>query len=197
MSFDLFVFVAQLPTELAHRWEQLLPEFGLRCTFYPGYHPSTWHDVFAPVRVEVLTEAFPCAAAYGSQPLLTEIALDDMDVSAGEYADIKLSALKEVPPSLRPALERATRCIHLHSSAGRTLIRFRLQCFAAATLSVMTQGVLLDPQRGGYLNGQDAIRHARQLADAYEQRADPEDWNLTVFTDWSAWDGELPPYGLF
>ena len=29
MSFDLFVFVPQLPADLARRWEQMLPELGL------------------------------------------------------------------------------------------------------------------------------------------------------------------------
>ena len=193
MSFDLFVFVPQLPIDLAHRWEQALLECGLHCTFYPGYHPSTWHDAFAPVRVAVLAQAFPAAAVYGSRPLLTDIELDDMDVTEGEFADIKISALEDVPVHLRFALEQATRCIHLHSSAGRTLLQFRLQCCAAATLAVMTEGVLLDLQQGGYLSGQDALEHAKQVADDYEQRAEPDDWKLTVFRDWSAWDGELPP----
>ena len=192
MSFDLFVFVPFLPSDLTKQWEQSLPEFGLRCTFYPKYHPSTWRDCFAPVRVEVLPGSFPFADAYGSAPLLTEISLDDMDVVRGEYTDIKTSALEDVPLRLHSALERATRCIHFHTAAGRIPLALRMQCFTAATLAVMTQSVLLDPQEGGYLAAQDAIEHARQVADDYERYSSPDDWDLTHFTAWSQWDGEIP-----
>lgn len=144
------------------------------------------------MRVEVLPGSFPFAAAYGSAPLLTEISLDDMDIVRGEFADIKTSALEDVPLHLRSALERATRCIHFHSAAGRTPIGLRMQCFTAATLVVMTQSVLLDPQEGGYLAAHDAIEHARQVADDYERHSSPDDWNVTHFTAWSQWDGEPP-----
>jgi hypothetical protein len=193
VSFDLFVFVPTLPSDLISKWERILAAYGLDCQFYPGYHPSTWHDCFAPVQVTVDPTAFPSARLYGVEPLLSEIELDDMDVQAGEYADLKTSALRIVRPDLYEALAHTTRCIQLSSSAGRTLIQFRLQCFTAATLTVMTEGILLDPQPGGgYFSAATAIHHAAQRADSYEQDADPDDWNLARFTTWSAWDGELP-----
>jgi hypothetical protein len=193
VSFDLFVFVPTLPSDLIPQWERMLAAYGLDCQFYPGYHPSTWHDRFAPVRVIVDPTAFPCARLYGIHALLSEIELDDMDVQAGEYVDLKTSTLQAVPPHLYEALAHTTRCIQLSSSAGRTLIRFRLQCFTAATLTVMSEGILVDPQLGGgYFSGATAIHHAAQRADSYEQGADSDDWNLPRFTTWSAWDGELP-----
>lgn len=193
MSFDLCVFVPTLPSDLISTWERLLAAAGLDCQFYPGYHPSSWHDRFAPVRVTVDPRAFPRAWRYGVEPLLSEIELDDMAVEAGVYADLKTNALRIVPPALSAALARTTRCIELRSSAGRTLIQFRMQCFTAATLTVMTDGILQDPQPGGgYFSGATAIHHAAQRAERYEQDANPTEWNLARFTTWSAWDGELP-----
>jgi hypothetical protein len=111
MSFELLVFVRALPSDLIPRWENSLKDSGLECQFYPGYHPSKWHDNFAPVRVTIHPAAFPNAFRYGTTPLLSEITLDIMDVQTGEYSDVKASALRSAPENLRVMLSQANQCV--------------------------------------------------------------------------------------
>jgi hypothetical protein len=184
MSFDLFVYVPTLPDDLIPLWEAQLAHHGLICSFYPGFHPTTTPDNFIPVRVQVVPGAFPQADRYGTAPLYTELELDYEDASGEYFPEWQASALRYAPANLHSYLEQASCCLYFRTAAGRTLIEFRLQYFAAATLAVLTNGLVDDPQAGQYLVGADAIQKATVEADAYEARADRDDWQLPVFNGW-------------
>lgn len=185
MSFDLFVYVPNLPDNLVPLWEAQLANHGLICSFCPGFHPRTTIDSFISVRVQVVPGAFASAAHYGVAPLYTELELDYQDASGEYFPEWQAAALRYAPTSLHSYLEQASCCLYFRTAAGRTLIEFRLQYFAAATLAILTNGLVEDPQTGPFLVGADAIQNATVEADGYEARAAPEDWQLPLFNGWS------------
>jgi hypothetical protein len=184
MSFDLFVYVPTLPSDLIPLWEAQLAHHGLICSFYPGLHPVAWPDNFIPVQVGVVPAAFPLADRYGSAPLAADLELYYEDSTGEDFPEWRTSAFQYAPPAIHPYLEQASCCLYFRTAAGRTLIEFRLQYFAAATLAVLTSGVVDEPQAGQYLVGANAIKQAALEADTYEARADPEEWRLPLFNGW-------------
>jgi hypothetical protein len=184
MSFDLFVYAPSLPTDLIPLWEAQLAHHGMICTFYPGFHPVAMPMVFLPIQVQIMPDAFPRANHYGLSPLYTELELDYEDALGEYFPEWKTTALRYAPATLHPYLQQASCCLYFRSAAARTLIEFRLQYFAAATLAVLTTGILEDPQAGKFLVGAEGLERARVEADAHEARAAPDDWMLPQFTGW-------------
>jgi hypothetical protein len=184
MSFDLFVYAPPLPANLIPLWEAALARYWLICSFYPGFHPITTHDSFVPIQVRVVPDAFPLADRYGAASLYAELEVYCEDVAGEYFAEWRARAFQYAPATLHPYLEQAACCLYFRTAAGRTLIEFRLQYFAAATLAILTNGLVDDPQTGCYLVGADAIQKATAEADTYEARADPDDWQLPLFTGW-------------
>jgi hypothetical protein len=186
VSFDLFVYAPGLPADLISQWQQQLARHGLICHFPPGFQFSPWADSYVPVRVQVTPGAFPLAGRYGTHPLLAEFELEVAPSTSEYFAEWKATTLQDIPPTTRPYLERAIQCLYFRTGAGRTPLDLRLQYFAAATLAVITDGVIHDLEEGEYFVGEAALVHAAYMANAYEtaRTANPEEWQLPLFSDW-------------
>jgi hypothetical protein len=74
---------------------------------------------------------------------------------------------------------------HFRSAMGRTLAELILQCYGAASLAVITNGVYHDPQAGESFEGVSAIKRADWEIMAYEPYIDLQARALHEFTDWS------------
>ncbi len=74
---------------------------------------------------------------------------------------------------------------HFRSAMGRPLAELILQCYGAASLAVITNGVYHDPQTGESFNGTSAINRANWEIMAYEPYIDHSARSQHLFTNWS------------
>jgi hypothetical protein len=74
---------------------------------------------------------------------------------------------------------------HFRSAMGRTLAELILQCYGAASLAVITNGVYHDPQAGESFEGVSAIKRAEWEIMAYVPYIDQHARAQHEFTDWS------------
>jgi hypothetical protein len=74
---------------------------------------------------------------------------------------------------------------HFRSAMGRTLAELTLQCYGAACLAVVTDGVYYDPQTGESFEGLSAIRRADWEIMAYEPYIDEDARAQHEFSKWS------------
>ena len=74
---------------------------------------------------------------------------------------------------------------HFRSAMGRSLAELVLQCYGAASLAVITNGVYLDPQTGESFEGVSAISRADWEIMAYELYIDDDARVQHEFTKWS------------
>lgn len=74
---------------------------------------------------------------------------------------------------------------HFRTAMGRTVAELILQCYGAACLAVITNGVYHDPQTGESFEGVSAIRRADQEIMAYQPYMDQYARTQHVFTQWS------------
>lgn len=74
---------------------------------------------------------------------------------------------------------------HFRTAMGRTLAELILQCFGAASLAVITNGVYYDPQTGESFEGVSAINRADWEIKAYEPYIDHRARMQHEFTNWS------------
>jgi hypothetical protein len=74
---------------------------------------------------------------------------------------------------------------HFRSAMGRTLAELILQCYGAASLAVISNGVYHDPQTGESFEGALAIKRAHWEVMAYEPYIDHDARVQHGFTKWS------------
>lgn len=74
---------------------------------------------------------------------------------------------------------------HFRSASGRPLAELVLQCYGAASLAVITDGVYHDPQTGESFEGAAAINRADWEILAYEPYIDHHARVQRAFTRWS------------
>jgi hypothetical protein len=78
---------------------------------------------------------------------------------------------------------------HFRTASGRTLAELTLQCYGAACLAVITNGVYHDPQAGESFEGASAIERANWEIMAYQPYIDQRARVQHPFTQWSDYDG--------
>src|SRR5262245_42413717 len=74
---------------------------------------------------------------------------------------------------------------HFRTAMGRTLAELILQCYGAACLAVITDGVYHDPQTGESFEGASAIQRADWEIMAYQPYVDHNARAQHAFTQWS------------
>jgi hypothetical protein len=74
---------------------------------------------------------------------------------------------------------------HFRTAMGRTLAELILQCYGAACLAVITNGVYHDPQTGESFEGASAMQRADWEIMAYQPYIDQRARVQHVFTQWS------------
>jgi hypothetical protein len=180
MSFSLHVLAQRLPEDFVSRWKESLANYGLHCEFPPGLSLGEWRGGYLPVKLDVDPNAFPSAGRYGAQSLLAGFELDLSGTASGWEA-------LELPARLSERMRQVEREFFLETHLGRTVADLRLQCFAAATLAIITDGVLYDGQQGVYYFGEEGIEAAAREAGEYENNLSEEDeWENLVFPGWEA-----------
>lgn len=81
-----------------------------------------------------------------------------------------------------------TNSAHFRSAMGRPLAELILQCYGAACLAVITNGVYHDPQAGESFEGDSALQRADQEIMAYEPYIDHHARAQHPFTQWSDYE---------
>jgi hypothetical protein len=74
---------------------------------------------------------------------------------------------------------------HFRTASGRTIAELILQCYGAACLAVITNGVYHDPQTGESFEGEPTIQRADWEVIAYQPYMDQHARMQHVFTQWS------------
>lgn len=77
---------------------------------------------------------------------------------------------------------------HFRTAMGRTIAELIMQCYGAASLTVITNGVYRDPQTGESFEGHAAITQADREIMAYEPYIDDYARAQHPFTIWSDYD---------
>ena len=186
MSFGLSVYAPEWPGDLARVWQESLSRHGLVVEVFPGFSAAQWKGGFLPFRLVVTAGSFPAAERYGSEAVLAGFEVDFRSENSADLEEVAAEASPEAA-----AVYRKSRCsAYFSSSMGRTVADLRLQCFAAATLALASDGLVSDGQQGKDFLGDAAIQNAAREADAFDQQPiNEQDWDLMPFPGWSALGG--------
>lgn len=184
MSFELLVAAPDLTEDLTPAWIAALADYGLECEFYPGFSLLNWRGGHLPASLRITRlDAFPAANRYGPMPILAGFELD--------ISEFRPVGLRRMVPRRLSRFPAVGSRVAFRTATGRSVADLRLQCMAAATLTSITGGLYSDPQQGVVLGPADAISAAIREANGFEENpVTPDDWTLTVFTSWQAFDSE-------
>ncbi len=164
MGFELTVVPDKVPPDLRSRWQQALQEAGLTCEFHPSFQGADWPGGYLAIKVTGIgPDSFAAAWRYDeSMPFICGF---ELEVSAADDAGGNAGS--------------DTRLFVFRTGTGRSVADLRLQWFGAATLALLTEGEVEDPQRGELFRGGMALAQATREADEYEEKwAKPEDWDF-------------------
>jgi hypothetical protein len=81
-----------------------------------------------------------------------------------------------------------TKSAHFRSAMGRPLAELILQCYGAACLAVITNGVYHDPQTAESFEGDSALQRADREIMAYQPYIDQRARAQHPFTQWSDYE---------
>lgn len=198
MSFDINVFAVRVPKTLRTRWQNALAAQGMACEFRPDFDPDTWTGGDLVAKCRINPKAFDGAEHYGGQDFVTSSGLDILHPP--EFAAERDAILEESPRPVRLRLAKATRLYFFNISYERSPEEYRFLIFAAATLTVLTCGVLHDPQDGELLPANVVLKAAAKTTDWFEKlhatrRRAGKGWSLRKFSNWtSALKDAVPEY---
>jgi hypothetical protein len=166
MSFSLDVLLPSIPTK-STEWLDELRSVGLAAEPIPGFSFGGWRGGYLPCEVVETPSAFPAAprGSTGSVPAGFELDISGMD---GEQL-VRLVAAAD--PNVAHLLKDAKYVATFSTPASRSVVDVRLQCFAAAALSIVANGILYDPQEGLCYSGAAAYAAAARQVSAYERTA--------------------------
>ena len=198
LSIDFSVFLARPPKNLRARWQDALGVVGLNCEFRPDFDPDTWTGTDLVAKMQVAPGSFAGSESYGVKPFVSGCGMDLWRAPA--FDEERDDLLARCPRVMRAKLAKATQKFFFYTSMGRSPDGFRLQLFAAATLTVVTQGLFHDPQANAFLSGRDTLKLAADMAGDYEATQAARlkagnGWKLRIFRDWkSALKDATPEY---
>jgi hypothetical protein len=158
MSFDLFVLVEQFDASVQQRWIQKLRQLGIACEFPSGFVLDRDADGDTLARCVIGPPLVP--VAWPASEIGISAAAGDAD--PGELARM---VERSDDPQLRAKLQRATIEFHFSSAAGREDDALLVQCYGAAALADVGDGVLVDPQEAGAVHGAQVYAVARANSD--------------------------------
>lgn len=175
MHYGLTVNVSQWPPDLGRLWRETLRPHGLIVETATECRPGAHRGGRLTFRLLVTPGSFPAAARYGDSPIQAGFDASFQRLSRADHALLS----KECPARVRTVYRRCPCEAHFSTDRGRTVADFRLQCFAAAALTVACGGVMHDSRFGELFLGDAAWRHAAREADRHEAVAcGPGDWFL-------------------
>lgn len=175
MHYGLTVNVSQWPPDLGRLWRETLRPHGLIVETATECRPGAHRGGRLTFRLQVTPGSFPAAARYGDSPIQAGFEASFQRLSRADHALLS----KECPARVRTVYRRCPCEAHFSTDRGRTVADFRLQCFAAAALTVACGGVMHDSRFGELFLGDAAWRHAAREADRHEALAcGPGDWFL-------------------
>jgi hypothetical protein len=148
MSFDLFVLVERFDNQSQSARVERLGQVGVSCVFPPGFRLDRIDEETPPI---VCTLGPPLVAARSS-PESVGFAVESADADAEDVAGMKTGTDAELARKLKAAKFE----FHFSSGAGRDDVSLIVQCYGAAALADVANGVLVDPQEAGAVHG-DAV----------------------------------------
>ncbi|HVE57269.1 MAG TPA: hypothetical protein VNB22_10610 [Pyrinomonadaceae bacterium] len=173
MSFELSVHTPEILTNLESSWLKALSEEGLICEFHPSFSVNSWGGGLLPEKVQILKNSFPTSNKYGEDPLLAGF---ELDVDAYEKSVFEINETSQI---------EVCRFFFFRTAMRRSVIDLRLQCFAAATLANMLNGVVIDHQAGENFTGQEALKNAERESKEYEDFYEKNFSELALFDGWN------------
>ncbi|UXI68105.1 hypothetical protein [Tahibacter amnicola] len=163
MSFDLFVLVDRFDQQVQSAWVERLREVGVSCTLPPGFALDAVDESTPPATCVIGPPLV--AAAWSAQPASFAVEMSPVD------ADDVSRMRKGSDADLDRKLTSARIEFFFTTGAGRDDVSLLLQCYGAAALADVTQGVLLDPQEAGAVHGKAVYEVARANSDFVLQPA--------------------------
>lgn len=157
MSFDLFVYVPSFDASMQQAWLRALEARGVRCVPSPGFSLLQYDEdatIDCTIGPPLVREPWPVE----SVGHVAQVSPVDEEARAGLVEG-------STDPVLAERARAATLEFHFHSSAGRSNAALLLQCYGAAALAEVANGVLMDPQEGVAVTGDAAYRIARHNSD--------------------------------
>lgn len=173
MSFDLFVLAEKFDAGTQSAWVERLRQHGVSCTLPPGFVL----DHLGADNMAKCALVPPLVAA----PLPAEdvgLAVGVVKADPEDIAELRGAAT----PELARRLEKVTLKFHFESGAGRSDASLLLQCYGAAALADVTDGVLIDPQEGSTVHGPAVYDVAKANSDWALPKPAEKSW-------WQRWFG--------
>ncbi|MCF6319193.1 MAG: hypothetical protein L3J83_07945 [Proteobacteria bacterium] len=156
MSFDLFVEIGDTDNTTQEKWIDALKVFGFECKFPKGFIIGQTDEPETTIECKL-------NPPYVDSPTDFEkfvFSLGPYKINAEQRAKMIASSDDD---AIKQKLKNVKSEIHFYSSAGRSDNHVTVQCFLAATLAYSSNGVLVDPQELGILDGKnvfDVIQHS-------------------------------------
>ena len=154
MSFDLFVLLGKTDAETQRRWVANLKQSGVEAQFPEGFVIGDESDSDITVQCRLLPPLV-------NEPVDFESHEFNLDFSKLDDESRKELCESTEDVTLHQGLNRMTSELQLYSQAGRSDQALIVQCFAAACLADAADGMLLDPQEFGLVNGTQAYAVAQ------------------------------------
>lgn len=175
MYYGLTVNLPTWPPDLGLLWQESLWSHGLVVELVAACDPAAHPEGRLEFRLMVEPGSFPAAGRYAAWPIQAGFDASFQRLSPEDHAMLST----ECPAYVRALHRRCPLEAHFSTDRGRTVADHRLQCFAAAALTVAGGGIMQDSRSGDFLVGTEAWRHAARAADRYEAMASsPSDWFL-------------------
>ena len=173
MAFELSVHTPEISADLESKWLKALSEQGLVCKFHPSFAIDTWQGGFLPIGVEVRKNSFSMSNKYGKQALLGGFELDIEDYDKSVFEFDKTHQIE------------VCKMFFFRTAMRRSVIDFRLQCFAAATLANIAGGIVIDHQANENFVGWEALKNAERESQEYEDFYEKNFSELPLFDGWN------------
>ena len=156
MSFDLFVEIGNTDNTTQEKWVDALKVFGFECKFPKGFIIGQSDEAETTIECKINPPYVEKATDFEQ----FSFSLAPFEINKEQRAEMVASSDDK---DIKQKLKQAKSEIHFYSSAGRDDNYLTVQCFMAATLAYSSNGVLVDPQEFGILDGKnvfDVIQHS-------------------------------------
>ena len=173
MAFELSVYTPKILENLESRWLDALAAEGLVCEFHPNFTIANNHRGFLPISVRVRKNSFLNSEKYGEKTLLGGF---ELDIESGNKSILEIDNTNRID---------VCKTFIVRTAMGRSVIDFRLQCFAAAALANITGGILVDHQANSNFIGRKALENAEREAREYEEFYKENFLELPLFNGWN------------
>ncbi len=146
MSFDLFILLNKTGQNLQERWLEKMGSVGVDVKFPKGFVIGDENVQDIPLQIRFKPPLFNTVTVYESFDFNFGFTLISEEVRSEYLAGIEQSRLHKKIKSMNTELQ-------LYSQSGRNDKALIAQCYLAACLVEAGDGVLVDPQEFGMVDG--------------------------------------------